>query len=76
MKPSVVVETTSPPNFWILCQHSPITLLINAVVKETRIGLDNTVAPTLKFFFVCLCFCQGIESLFIRYTSNSLTTLP
>jgi len=52
MKPSVVTDTTLPPNFCILCKHSPTTLLMNAVVHETINGLDNVVAVTLELFLV------------------------
>ena len=48
MKPSVVTETTLPPRVCILCKHSPITLLMNAVIQEANMGLDNSVALTLK----------------------------
>ena len=51
MKPSVVTETTLPPSVLMLCRHSPITLLMKAVVQEAKIGLDNSVAVTLKVFF-------------------------
>jgi hypothetical protein len=51
MKPSVVTNTILPPNFCILCKHSPTTLLMNAV-HETINGLDNVVAVTLELFLV------------------------
>ena len=50
MKPSVVTDTTFPFSLEILCQHSPITLLIKAVVQEAKFLLDNTVPETLNIF--------------------------
>jgi len=68
MKPSVVTDTTLPPNFCILCKHSPTTLLMNAVVHEAINGLDNVVAVTLELFLVN-------ESKFILF-DIPLQTLP
>ena len=50
MNPSVVTETTLPSNFLMLCKHSPITLLMKAVVQVAKIGLDNYVPVILKVF--------------------------
>ena len=48
MNPSVVTDPTLALNFSMLCKHSPITLLINEVVQEAKIGLDNSVADILN----------------------------
>jgi hypothetical protein len=34
----MVTYTTFPPNFEILCKHSPMTLLMKAVVHEAKRG--------------------------------------
>jgi hypothetical protein len=47
MKPYVVTDTIFPPSFGMLCKHSPITLLIKAIVQEARMGLEIEVAVTL-----------------------------
>ena len=46
--PTVVIETTLPPNVLMLCKQSPITLFMKGVVQEAKMGLDNSVAVTLK----------------------------
>jgi hypothetical protein len=38
MKPSVVTDSTLPPNLEMLSRHSPSTLLIKAVVYEAKTG--------------------------------------
>jgi hypothetical protein len=50
MKPSVVTETTFPLSTEILWRHSPITLLMKAVVHEANIGFDKSVPFTLNIF--------------------------
>jgi hypothetical protein len=54
IKPSVVTETTLPPNVCMLCRHSPITLLMKAVVQEAKIGFDSGVPEILNIFPVRL----------------------
>lgn len=54
IKPSVVTETTFPPKVWMLCKHSPITLLMNAVVQEAKMGFEREVPVTLNVFPVKL----------------------
>lgn len=41
MKPSVVTATSFPPNLWILCKHSAITLLTTAFVTKTKVVLET-----------------------------------
>lgn len=48
INPSVVVETTLPPRVWMLWRHSPITLLMKAVLHEARIGFESSVPETLN----------------------------
>lgn len=52
INPSVVTETTLPPKDFMLCKHSPTTLLIKAVVQEAKIGLDNSVPDILTILIV------------------------
>lgn len=68
MKPSVVTDTTLPPNLEMLSRHSPTTLIIKAVVHEANTGFYRSVAVTLKDFPV------KVSKLFLL--DRPLTTFP
>ena len=50
MKPSVVTDTTLPPNLEMLSRHSPTTLLIKTVVHLTKTVFYKSVPVTLKSY--------------------------